>query len=83
MDAAGTDFSTRGPVQALNAVVFLYGKVLGIDLPQLPDIARAKRPAKLAQSLGESHGSPERPVSAVLFLKRPWSTCARPRRARS
>jgi integron integrase len=33
--------------QALNALLFLYKEVLGIDLPWLNDISRAKKPQKL------------------------------------
>ena len=33
--------------QAFNALVFLYQRVLGIQLGQLPEIERAKRPARL------------------------------------
>jgi integron integrase len=33
--------------QALNALLFLYKKVLAIDLPWLDDVVRAKRPARL------------------------------------
>lgn len=41
----GSSASTQN--QALNALAFLYGQVLGIDLPRLPDIVRAKRPLRL------------------------------------
>lgn len=33
--------------QALAAILFLYGRVLGVDLPWLNDVTRAKRPARL------------------------------------
>ena len=33
--------------QALSALLFLYGEVLGVDLPWLGDIVRAKRPQRL------------------------------------
>ncbi|MBV6476822.1 MAG: integron integrase [Rhodocyclaceae bacterium] len=33
--------------QALSALLFLYGEVLGIDLPWLDEITRAKKPARL------------------------------------
>ena len=36
----------------------------------------------LAESQGESHGPPERPISAVLLLERPPGTDARSRGAR-
>ena len=48
-----SDLATRGQVaastqnQALAALLFLYRKVLGTDLPWLDDIVRAKRPARL------------------------------------
>ncbi|MEW5888529.1 MAG: integron integrase [Pseudomonadota bacterium] len=33
--------------QALSALLFLYGEVLGIDLPWLNEVTRAKKPARL------------------------------------
>ena len=33
--------------QALSALLFRYGEVLGIDLPWLDDIARPKRPRRV------------------------------------
>lgn len=33
--------------QALSAVLFLYREVLGVDLPWLEDVVRAKRPVDL------------------------------------
>lgn len=33
--------------QALNALLFMYREVLGVDLPWLDDVVRAKRPARL------------------------------------
>ena len=39
--------------QALNALVFLYQRVLGVELERL-DAARAKRPAKLPAVLGRA-----------------------------
>src|SRR5690606_12222800 len=33
--------------QALNAILFLYRKVLGIELPWMTDVVRAKKPARL------------------------------------
>jgi len=33
--------------QALSAILFLYQKVLGLDLPYLSDIVRAKRPVRI------------------------------------
>lgn len=48
-----TDLAVRGKVapptqnQALNALLFLYRRVLGIELPWLENIVRAKKPARL------------------------------------
>jgi integron integrase len=48
-----THLAVRGKVapptqnQALNALLFLYRRVLGIELPWLEDIVRAKKPARL------------------------------------
>lgn len=48
-----SDLATRGRVsaatqnQALAALLFLYGDVLGVKLPWLDEIERAKRPARL------------------------------------
>jgi integron integrase len=42
---AGSSASTQN--QALNALMFLYTAVLAVELPHLPDIARAKRPVRL------------------------------------
>lgn len=33
--------------QALNAILFLYRDVLGVDLPWMDDVVRAKRPARI------------------------------------
>lgn len=33
--------------QALSALLFLYREVLGVDLPWLNDVTRAKRPQRL------------------------------------
>lgn len=46
--------------QALNAILFLYRKVLGIDLPWMTEVVRAKKPARLPVVL-----TPDE-VSAVL-----------------
>ncbi|MGQ0652727.1 MAG: integron integrase [Betaproteobacteria bacterium] len=40
--------------QALSAVLFLYREVLGVELPWLEGIVRAKRPARLPMVLTES-----------------------------
>ena len=37
--------------QALSAILFLYTKVLHIDLPWMNDVVRAKRPERLLSSL--------------------------------
>jgi integron integrase len=48
-----TMLATRGKVaastqnQALSAILFLYKKVLGVDLPWMEDIVRAKRPVRV------------------------------------
>ncbi len=61
-----TALATRGRVaastqnQALNALVFLYRRVLGIELGELDAIVRAKRPLRLPVVLSESE------VSALL-----------------
>jgi hypothetical protein len=34
--------------QALSALLFLYRGVLGMDMPWLDDVVRARRPARLA-----------------------------------
>jgi integron integrase len=39
--------------QALSALLFLYGKVLGISLPWLDDLERAKRPVRLPVVLSQ------------------------------
>jgi integron integrase len=55
-----SDLATRGRVsastqnQALNAVVFLYRQVLGIELGELDAIVRAKRPHRIPVVLGMS-----------------------------
>src|SRR5690606_3899158 len=53
-----TTFQTQN--QALNAILFLYRKVLGIDLPWMTEVVRAKKPARLPVVL-----TPDE-VSAVL-----------------
>jgi integron integrase len=40
--------------QALNALVFLYSRVLGRPFGKLPDVTRAKRPVRLPSVLAES-----------------------------
>ncbi len=58
-----TSLATRGHVaastqnQALNALVFLYRQVLGIELGELDAIVRAKRPLRLPVVLTESEVS--------------------------
>ncbi len=53
LEAFLTALATRGKVaastqnQALSALLFLYREVLGIDLPWMEDITRAKRPQRL------------------------------------
>lgn len=42
---AGVSASTQN--QALAALLFLYGKVLGVELPWLDELVRAKRPRRL------------------------------------
>jgi site-specific recombinase XerD len=41
----GVTASTQN--QALSAILFLYREVLGVDLPWLDDLVRARRPARL------------------------------------
>ena len=41
-------------MQALNALLFLYRKVLGIDLPWLDNVIKAKKPARLPVVLSET-----------------------------
>lgn len=40
--------------QALSALLFLYQKVLGMDLPRLEDVVRAKRPKRIPVVLSRS-----------------------------
>lgn len=40
--------------QALNAVLFLYKEVLGIELPWMDDVVRVKRPARIPEVLSAS-----------------------------
>lgn len=54
----GVSASTQN--QALSAVLFLYERVLGVRLPWMADIVRARRPAKLPVVLSRQE------VSAVL-----------------
>src|SRR4051812_50207074 len=42
--------------QALSALLFLYQKVLGLDLPWLANLARAKRPVRVPAVLTEAEG---------------------------
>lgn len=66
-----TDLAVRGKVaastqnQALSALLFLYRQVLGVDLPWMEDIQRARKPARLpvvltraevSALLSETHG---------------------------
>jgi len=53
--------------QALSAVLFLYRDVLGIELPWLTDVTRAKKPTRLPVVLT--------PMEVDVILKRirgPW-----------
>jgi len=50
--------------QALNAILFLYRKVLQIDLPWMEDIVRAKRPQRIPVVLDQSE------VAAILKAMR-------------
>jgi integron integrase len=43
--------------QALSAILFLYQKVLGLDLPWLGDVVRAKRPVRVPTVLARSEVS--------------------------
>jgi integron integrase len=76
-----SDLATRGRVsastqnQALNAVVFLYHQVLGVELGELDAIVRAKRPHRIPIVLGVNevhallaalHGTP-RLVAGLLY----------------
>ncbi len=45
--ATGQRVSASTQNQALSALLFLYREVLGVDLPWLDDLVRAKRPARL------------------------------------
>ncbi len=53
LEAFLTQLATRGKVaastqnQALSALLFLYREVLGIDLPWMEDVTRAKQPQRL------------------------------------
>src|SRR5512139_2134544 len=53
VEAFLTHLATKGQVsastqnQALSALLFLYREVLGIDLPWLDDVVRAKKPQRL------------------------------------
>jgi len=40
-------------IQALSALLFLYKQVLGVNLPWLDDMVRAKRPVRLPTVLTE------------------------------
>lgn len=58
-----TDLAIRGKVssstqnQALSAILFLYKKVLGVDLPYLDEIVRAKRPKRVPIVLTRSEAT--------------------------
>ena len=45
--AVAREVSASTQSQALSALLFLYKKVLGIDLPWLGDVVRAKKPSRL------------------------------------
>jgi integron integrase len=55
-----TDLAVRGSVaastqnQALSALIFLYREVLGLDLPWMENVTRAKRPQRLPVVLSRS-----------------------------
>lgn len=61
--------------QALSAILFLYARVLGLDLPWLDDVTRAKRPERLpfviaredvARVLGRLRGT-HRLIAGLLY----------------
>ena len=55
-----SDLATRGHVsastqnQALSALLFLYREILGVDLPWMENVVRAKRPCRLPVVLSQS-----------------------------
>ena len=55
-----SDLATRGHVsastqnQALSALLFLYREILGVDLPWMENVVRAKRPRRLPVVLSQS-----------------------------
>lgn len=51
--AVGRRVSASTQNQALSAILFLYRHVLGIDLPWLDNVVRARRPARLPVVLSE------------------------------
>ncbi len=51
--AVGRDVSPSTQNQALSALLFLYKEVLGIDLPWLDGVTRAKKPPRLPVVLSE------------------------------
>ncbi|MBC8074157.1 MAG: integron integrase, partial [Deltaproteobacteria bacterium] len=61
--------------QALAAILFLYREVLGLDLPELQDVTRAKRPVRLPIVLAReevglvlaSLGGPSKLVAMLLY----------------
>jgi len=58
--ATGATVSASTQNQALAAILFLYGEVLGLHLPWLDDLVRAKRPVRLPVVLSREE------VAAVL-----------------
>jgi len=52
--AMESDVSASTQAQALAAILFLYRSVLGIDLPWMDEIVRARRPKRLPTVLSES-----------------------------
>ena len=55
--AVERNVSAATQAQALSALLFLYGEVLGIDLPWLDEITRAKKPARLPTVLTREEAS--------------------------
>jgi len=52
--ATGRDVAASTQNQALSALLFLYKQVLGIELPWMDDMVRAKRPVRLPTVLTEA-----------------------------
>lgn len=62
--------STRN--QALAALLFLYREVLGVQLPWMEDVVRAKRPRRLPTVLSQD----ETAAMLAQLEGRPWLLCA-------